>query len=318
MREWRVGTLSMGLLLVGSGIGLLYGQFNGAGVVNLAVKWWPVIFIILGIEVLVQYYFRKSEDSKIKYDIFSIFMIILIVLAGLGIQAASEFGVTRYIQTQLNAHDYNLTTETTSLEADAAKRIVVHAQTAPHLTVRNAATNSVSLYGLGHVRAESRSQAIKVLEDNAKIRTHQDGDTLYIDLDTNSFPCSYYLTLPATVAVEIDCSGSSLELCPAQINNDWIIKGTADTQIVIPSSANVLVTALDTDMHSLHGNIPWVSTDGKPLSNLLKEETTPNDQGDMRENSQQGLETQFQAKLGNEGHKLTILESGDLTVNQLP
>lgn len=37
MRQWRVGTVSMGLLLLFSGIGLLYAQFNQLTVAHVAL-----------------------------------------------------------------------------------------------------------------------------------------------------------------------------------------------------------------------------------------------------------------------------------------
>ena len=78
MRQWRVGTVSMGLRLLFSGIGLLYAQFNQLTVAHVSLTWWPVLFVVLGIEVLVQNYLNRKQESKIKYDIFSIFIILLI------------------------------------------------------------------------------------------------------------------------------------------------------------------------------------------------------------------------------------------------
>ena len=75
MRQWRVGTLTMGLVLVLSGIGLLYAQFDRAGAVGSLLQWWPDIFVLLGIEVLVQNYWKKDEGSGLRYDILSIIIV---------------------------------------------------------------------------------------------------------------------------------------------------------------------------------------------------------------------------------------------------
>jgi hypothetical protein len=88
MRKWRVGTLSMGILLIIVGILLLYGELNGISTINLIFTWWPVILITLGIEVLAHVYFSIEESPKIKYDGFSIFIILLIVLVTLSAYGA--------------------------------------------------------------------------------------------------------------------------------------------------------------------------------------------------------------------------------------
>ena len=53
MRQWRVGTFSMGLLLLCTGIGLLTPNSASPGD-KQHLKVVLVIFIILGVEVLLQ------------------------------------------------------------------------------------------------------------------------------------------------------------------------------------------------------------------------------------------------------------------------
>jgi len=52
MRKWRVGTISMGILLVATGILLLLGEIKGISGAMLILRWWPVILIVLGVEIL--------------------------------------------------------------------------------------------------------------------------------------------------------------------------------------------------------------------------------------------------------------------------
>jgi membrane-bound ClpP family serine protease len=93
MRKWRVGTFSMGILLILLGTLLLFGELSGISSVKLIFTWWPVILITLGIEVLAHVYFSREQDPKVKYDGFSIFIIILIIMITLmvyGIKFAIE------------------------------------------------------------------------------------------------------------------------------------------------------------------------------------------------------------------------------------
>ena len=69
MRQWRVGTFSMGILLLATGILLLYGQLQPYPATEYLLQWWPLIFVLLGLEVLLQAYFNKVEDgeSRVRY-----------------------------------------------------------------------------------------------------------------------------------------------------------------------------------------------------------------------------------------------------------
>ncbi len=319
MRQWRVGTLSMGLLLLSSGIGLLYAQLNRIAVMDLALKWWPLILILLGIEVLIQYYFRKDEQSKIKYDGFSIIMILIIVFSGVAIQTASHFGLTDYVQRELRSADYELTTPTTKVDAGKARNIIIHAESAPHLVVRDSSSQEVSIYGRGHIRAESREEAVKKLAENVQVTSRQDGDTLYFDLEAGIYLSNYYLTLPANAAVEMELGGTSVDISPASINNNWIIKGGSRTKMTILPDSDLLVSVYDTDINTIHGNVAWVTGDGKALTTLLQEEQArqnsgqmPGDEGDISRSFV------LQAKTGQGNHRVVLMGSGEVNITQLP
>ncbi|MDF2672819.1 MAG: hypothetical protein K0R09_1084 [Clostridiales bacterium] len=84
MRSWRVGTLTMGLVLIGFGVLLLIGQIQGISTIDLIYKWWPIVLIMLGIETLVFVYSTKDGETRVRFDGFSIFLIIVLILFTLG------------------------------------------------------------------------------------------------------------------------------------------------------------------------------------------------------------------------------------------
>lgn len=86
-REWRVGTLSMGILLILFGCTLFISQLKGWPSVEQIFKLWPIILIMLGLEVLGYLFFSRKEMSRVKYDGFSIFIILLIMLFSIGAYA---------------------------------------------------------------------------------------------------------------------------------------------------------------------------------------------------------------------------------------
>lgn len=66
MRIRRVGTVTLGVTLVIIGICFLAGLFLPVLPIKLIFGIWPVIFILLGLEVL--WGNRKSKEEAFQYD----------------------------------------------------------------------------------------------------------------------------------------------------------------------------------------------------------------------------------------------------------
>lgn len=77
MERWRVGSLTMGLVLILFGIVTLTSLIAGFSAVNILLTLWPVILICLGVEILLHLFIRKKgrEEIKLRYDILSILFI---------------------------------------------------------------------------------------------------------------------------------------------------------------------------------------------------------------------------------------------------
>ena len=85
----RVGTFSLGLMLVAIGAIQLAQIFMPNVNVLSVVKYAPVVLIVLGIEVLI---YAARPDVKIKYDVISIFLCIIIMLTA-GASGRSSPGI---------------------------------------------------------------------------------------------------------------------------------------------------------------------------------------------------------------------------------
>lgn len=84
MRQWKVGTITMGLLLVTVGVVSLLSQSMGISLIETVLKWWPLALIMLGLEVLTFSFLSKGEHATLRFDGFSIFIIISILLITTG------------------------------------------------------------------------------------------------------------------------------------------------------------------------------------------------------------------------------------------
>ncbi|MEN6350815.1 MAG: hypothetical protein ABFD08_15645 [Syntrophomonas sp.] len=332
MRQWRVGTFSMGLLLLFTGVGLLYAQVNTAPVANIIFKWWPVILVVLGIEIVVQGYLNRNGETKIKYDVFSIFIIFLIIMAGLGLQAASEFGLAKYVQENIIADEYYLRTDREIALDKNIEKVLVEARRCSCLNIKTAVGDSIICSAQAGIRAQSRAEGQQILQERVQINTRRSGNTLYLTLSysgANNYDNSFSLVLPERLAVELEQGGTALQLS-GLLNNDWIIKGDGDTDITLPSQSDLLVSALAPNPLNLKGNLDWTNPDGQPINIRVRESDGSNEEFQAAANGQQitintGTEqeleesTQAQAKLGQGRHKLTIMHNGNtLTVNRLP
>lgn len=98
----RVGTISMGLVLIFFGIVMLISQINGSSAVELFIKFWPTILIFLGLEVLFFSYKNHTGNTKIKYDIFSIFIVIIILMVNMAIYGLMETGIMDLIKLRVD------------------------------------------------------------------------------------------------------------------------------------------------------------------------------------------------------------------------
>lgn len=69
MRQWRIGTMSLGLTLLLLGVGLVYAQIEQSRAASLLLDWWPLIFVVLGLEILAQYVINRKGEFQMKYDL---------------------------------------------------------------------------------------------------------------------------------------------------------------------------------------------------------------------------------------------------------
>ena len=86
MKRWRIGSLSMGLVLVASGVVMLVSLIVQVNVLNVMLTFWPVILICLGVEILLHLFVRKTDDTerKLRYDVLSVFFISFLLIISIG------------------------------------------------------------------------------------------------------------------------------------------------------------------------------------------------------------------------------------------
>jgi len=88
MRIHRVGTFTFGILLIGFGLLFFLRIFINDLSYELIIRLWPIIFILLGIEILLANV--KQTEDKLLYDKTAFFLIIVLSFFAMGMAFMEE------------------------------------------------------------------------------------------------------------------------------------------------------------------------------------------------------------------------------------
>lgn len=93
MAAKRVGSVTLGLTLVVFGVMFLLSAFKSFNYLDV-IKFWPVIFISLGIEMLVHAFSKDAEKAKL--DVPSCLMTCVLMLFSMCL-AAAQYAMTELV-----------------------------------------------------------------------------------------------------------------------------------------------------------------------------------------------------------------------------
>ena len=80
MKVKRVGTVTFGLSLISIGALFIVNIFVSSFSVWEALKFWPVILVMLGIEILVSLALGNRKNTQFKFDWVSMLLTVFMVL----------------------------------------------------------------------------------------------------------------------------------------------------------------------------------------------------------------------------------------------
>jgi len=220
MRKWRVGTISMGVLLIATGLILLAGEIQGYNGAGLILRWWPAILIILGAEILVYIFVSREEQPRIKFDGLSIFIVIMIILIssaayGTGVFLKSDFsghflgGMGFYKYETLITRDYEY-------DAEGVDKLQLR-NSYGKVRIESYAGDKIRIESSIHIRNNdeeaARKLAEKLLEINAhKTLTISTNDAVLNGGSSYQGSLDYVVKVPKTLAYDIRNEGGSTTL----------------------------------------------------------------------------------------------------------
>ena len=283
MQKRRVGTISMAIVLIAFGIIIFIAQINKVSAVELSVKFWPMTLFLLGGELLWFSYKYKDEDIKVKYDVLSVFIVLLIVAINIGIYGLIETGMMSKISAMVSSQTFTYKIPYGEIEVDdEIEKIVVNSPSSSNLTIRTDKNNRIVSSGSLNITADSKEKAEELL-NNEYIVDKKSGDTLYIsfagrgiysEYSHSAHPYDFMLTIPENKKVEIN-GGSNLQLIADNIKNDWVIDNVSSTKIRLGKDIDAKINTSIYDKEMLRGNAKWSITgeqnDDEEISNIKGE-----------------------------------------------
>ncbi|QGQ93449.1 hypothetical protein EHS13_00150 [Paenibacillus psychroresistens] len=103
-KRWRVGTLSMGVSLISLGLTLLVSSWQGIIAFDTLIKLWPIIFVLLGCEILLYLFLSRSEKPILHYDVFSIAFVSFLCLCCLLFSLLTSTGLMEEFRYTINSN----------------------------------------------------------------------------------------------------------------------------------------------------------------------------------------------------------------------
>mgnify|MGYP006894312160 FL=1 len=92
MRTHKVGTFTLGIILISFGLLFLLGSFIDSLSYEFIFKLWPIIFIFLGSEILFANFKKTNQENKLVYDKTAFFLIIVLSFFAMGM-AITDLGI---------------------------------------------------------------------------------------------------------------------------------------------------------------------------------------------------------------------------------
>lgn len=249
MRIWRVGTFSMGASLLFLGIILLFSQVLELKLYQVLISWWPIILVVLGIEILVYLVLSKQEKPFLKYDILSIFFVGILGMVGIGFAILSTTGIMEKVSEVLERKEQTLDLPAFSQTIDGSiTRIVVKTEHQP-ITIEGVTSKKVSMIGTYRANLLENEKLVKQPEDILSVK--QVGDTFFIEVkelprDIGPFDSyssvSATLLIPSDLKLEVIGRENNIHLKPRTLLSDWNIENVSAVSLHVEKEDDLSVS----------------------------------------------------------------------------
>jgi hypothetical protein len=181
MRKWRVGTFSMGLSLILIGGSLLISAWAGNEAWLTLFRWWPVVFVLLGCEVLIYLYMPNKERPFVYYDVFSILFVGVLCVLCVIFAVLTSTGVMQELRYAMGSTEYTQDLPELRQPVPASVKKVIVRSSIAALKVDRAETSELHLFG-SYRTTGAMTDADQGRHKEEASTVHIIGDTLYVSI----------------------------------------------------------------------------------------------------------------------------------------
>ncbi|WP_026476587.1 LiaF transmembrane domain-containing protein [Alkaliphilus transvaalensis] len=269
MGKWRVGTLTMGVALILLGVILFVSLLGGYEIMDKLLTWWPVILIMIGAEILFYIYRGKEEQVKIRYDVFSIFMIMCIFITSGILYGVTSSGIIQHVAVAVNSRDYTVSIPQEEIVVgNHIRKVVITSPNSSILELNKTEGANIIYKGTSDVFAESMDGAREIISKE-EVYINEIENTLYIqlpsferryDIKTGVNNISFNLYLPGEIDVEVRGGNhylSKVMIDGEAVRGNWLINNSFNVQVNGNSNSNFLLEAITEYEPNLRGNVEW-------------------------------------------------------------
>lgn len=181
MKQWRVGTISMGSTLVLLGILIFISQWQGKEALESLIAWWPVVFVLLGVEILAYIALSRMAQPIVKYDMLSIMFVGFICIMCIGFVTLAATGVLREFRYAVNAYEHTWDVPHNQEQmTEQISRIVVQNMQPHRVLIDYSADPAVHVFGSLHGVVTDEDGERFSGDGISDIRVI--GDTMYVEI----------------------------------------------------------------------------------------------------------------------------------------
>jgi hypothetical protein len=251
MRTWRVGTFSMGASLIFLGLFLFLSRFLGFDLVHVMTAWWPILLIVLGVEILLYLFFSRQEKPILKYDFVSILFVGLLGMVGILFATLSATGIMGKVEEVVAREEVSFELPDFSYQMDDSIKRVVLRSVGYQTTIEATDEKEVSMFGTYRTQTTKKKKLLTSADEY--VYANQKGDTLFINVKTlpNEVGPFYShqeiastILIPKGVKLEVIGNGNEITLNPRDLENDWSINGASSLNIKVAENSNLNIAAL--------------------------------------------------------------------------
>jgi hypothetical protein len=252
-------------MLVVFGICLLWGAVKGYSIVAYVLDWWPLTLVLLGLEVILYTYLRRTE--RLNYDLMSMAIIFVIGIGGFGLYALQSVGAVKAAQRVLTQSVYEVELNGEALPNNSAiRKVVIDNPGNVRLTIHNVKDMPGKITGHLQVRATSREEA--ELQRTFDIATvTEQGDQLFIHfkrpVSASTFGSSggrhedVAMFIPSAWSVEVQNEYEPLSIRTLDTEGNWTVHSGGKVDVTLAGQGAVAVEARTQGERNLSGNVQW-------------------------------------------------------------